>query len=63
MEQYKGKKYLQNVVKCNMLCNMGIGDNQFDILRTVYTHLMPEEKQCLFVMMHGDGWLRQLRLE
>ncbi len=45
---------LQDVIEGNMFGDMSIRDNQFDILRTFHTDLMPEEKQRLLVVMHGD---------
>ena len=41
------KWYLQYVVECNVLGDMSIGYNQFDVVGTVYAGLMPEDQQGL----------------
>lgn len=54
---------LQNIVECYIFGDMRVGDDKFDIFWTVCTDLVPEEKQGLLVVVHGDGRLGQLGLE
>lgn len=53
----------QNVVKGDVLGHDGVLHHQPHVLRTVHAHVVPEREQGLFVVVRGDGRLRQFGLE
>lgn len=53
----------QDVVEGDVLGHHGVLHHQAHVLRTVHTHVVPEGKQRLLVVVGGDGRLRQFGLK
>ena len=48
----------EDVVKGDVLGDVGVADDETHVLWAVHAHLMPEYEQRLLIVVHGDGRLR-----
>ena len=53
----------QDVVEGDILNDVRIVKNELDVLWTVETGAVPELEERLLVLMNGNTWLRELRVE
>ena len=53
----------KDVVEGDVLDNVGVGEDELDILRAVHCGAVPEVQQRLLVLMDGDTGLRELGVE